>query len=84
MNDTTVLNLHAEETITACWPAMMMRDFGACVHCQEPAFRVVQITNHFGQRRYISLCGDQFMRACMLFPDLIEVDIRGVLAHAVS
>jgi len=45
----------------------------------EPAFRIVQITNRFGQRRYISLCADQFMRACMQFPDLLEVDIERAL-----
>jgi len=79
MTDTAMLNLHAGETITACWPAMTMKDFGLCGHCQKPAFRVVQVTNRFSQRRYISLCAGQFMCACMLFPDLIEVDVRGAL-----
>ena len=79
MTDTDILNLRADETITACWPAMTMKDFGLCHHCQERALRVVQITNRFGQRRYASLCSDQFMRACSLFPELVEVDVRGLL-----
>ena len=74
-----ILNLHANETVTACLPAAIVKDCSLCIHCMEPAFRIVQITNKFGQRRYISLCANQFMHACMQFPDLLEVDIQRVL-----
>lgn len=75
------MNLRVGEEITACWPVKLVKDCAVCVHCHQPAFRIVQISNQFGQRRYVSLCSDEFMKACTLFPDLIEVDIRGVLAH---
>lgn len=70
------LNLSATEQITACWPTTSLRDCSSCVRCQEAAFRLLQITAHEGKHRYLALCTDHFLAACLGLPELINIEFK--------
>ena len=61
----------------------------ACVLCRIPAIRTIVIAqselgaNDCALHRTVSLCQDHFVEACILFPELQEVERRSRLQTCV-
>ena len=75
----STLNLQAGDRITACWPAVALRDYRCCCRCDERSFRVVQIESGAGMHRYVALCEDHFTDACLATAELAEVEFAALM-----
>jgi hypothetical protein len=73
------LNLRSGERITALWAAEFVEDCRLCPHCQERAFRLVQIKSQAGKHRYVPLCAGAFMEACRALPELVDFEMDSVM-----
>ena len=69
------LCLRRDEQITACWASGVLRDYRFCSHCQQRGFRVVQVTSSNATHRYVSLCEEHFLDACLLSPELVGLEL---------
>lgn len=73
-NRSSSLNLQGGDRITACWPAVALRDCRCCCRCDERSFRVVEIKSDTATHRYVALCEDHFTDACLVTAELAEVE----------
>ncbi len=73
------VNLRAGERITASWAVEFVQDCRPCPHCQEQAFRLVQIKSQAGKHRYVPLCAEVFLEACKAIPELVDFELDSVL-----
>jgi len=47
---------------------------GSCSHCVQTAYRIVAVRSRAGAERFTSLCTSHFVEACIMFPELMDME----------